>query len=124
MRIEGDTIPGSEPAYAAEVLADLEAAFGPDRLQKLLQGLAEEIDKRLGLPSSDPRRLADDAHALTSVSGTLGFTLLSRACADLERACLSGEESGECLRRASTEAERAKAALAALHLRAQPAARA
>lgn len=116
MSLESDTSAGSErgPAYDAAVVADLEGAFGRARLKRLLDGLASEIAQRLGAPSTDLHRLADDAHALTSVSGTLGFMPLSRACAALERAYLQGQDPAELLRIARVEAERASTALAAL----------
>lgn len=116
MRAESHTDRGSErpPAYDAAVLADLEAVFGRARLDKLLDGLAGEIAGRFGAPATDLRRLGDDAHVLTSVSGTLGFAPLSRACAVLERACLEGADPSEPLLIVQIEAERAGAALVAL----------
>ena len=72
--------------YDAETLSDLAEMFGPARLAQMLAGLDEEIVQRLdGATPGDPH-LGENAHALVSVSGTLGFDALSRACAALERA--------------------------------------
>ena len=103
-----------QTAYDAETLADLESVFGRERVMALLGGLRREIDERLAASEADRQDLGRDAHALVSVSGTLGFMPLSRACAQLERACLTGTDVASALARTKETAVAAKAAIDAL----------
>ncbi len=95
----GERSKAAPPAVEPSVIADLTELFGPERLAALLKGLGEEIAARLEPPSQTRQDLARDAHALVSVSGTLGFAALSQACVDLEVACLDGSDPAPPLAR-------------------------
>lgn len=97
-----------------ETLADLADVFGQERLAYLLGGLDEEIVLRLEQTTEDTVGLGANAHALVSVSGTLGFASLSRACMALERACLDGGDRAGPLQDAQAEAARARPVIATL----------
>lgn len=99
----------AEAIFDRETIEDLTSVFGHERLMVLLAGLQREIAQRLSPASSDRECLSRDAHALVSVSGALGFLPLSRACTDLERACLTGGDHAAALHAvlvAAAEAER------------------
>ncbi|NEU11472.1 Hpt domain-containing protein [Methylobacterium sp. BTF04] len=80
------------PIYDSDTLAELEVMFGRSHLMDLLSRLKVEIGSRLNGSASDRATLGHDAHTLLSVSGSLGFTDLSRRCFEIERACLRGED--------------------------------
>lgn len=107
---EGRDVPVCDP----EMLADLVDVFGRERLAHLLGGLDAEIVLRLDTASEDTVGLGADAHALVSVSGTLGFSELSRACMALEHACLEGGDLTAPLQAVRVEAARARPAIARL----------
>ncbi|GEP08827.1 hypothetical protein [Methylobacterium gnaphalii] len=97
-----------------ETLADLTDLFGKERLTHLLAGLDEEIVRRLEQITVASTDLGANAHALVSVSGTLGFASLSRACANLELACLDGAGIDSSLQAVRAEAARARPVIARL----------
>jgi hypothetical protein len=103
-----------DPVCDPETLADLADVFGGERLAHLLGGLDEEIVLRLETATEDAVGLGANAHALVSVSGTLGFSDLSRACMVLERACLEGGDVAGPLQDAQAEAARARPVIATL----------
>jgi hypothetical protein len=106
---------GIDPAICVpETLADLADLFGKERLANLLVGLDEEIVRRLEPEATTSAKLGADAHALVSVSGTLGFAGLSQACMTLELACLEGRDFGAALQAARAEAARARPVIARL----------
>ncbi|GJE28405.1 Hpt domain-containing protein [Methylobacterium organophilum] len=107
MRREGAVFDG-------EVVAELEELFGRTKLMDLLARLDHEIAGRLRPAARDTTQLSSDAHALVSVSGSLGFLPLSQACADLERACLRGGDLSAPLEAAVAAAEAATWAIADL----------
>lgn len=110
-----DAVADSEgPVCDPETLADLADVFGRERLVHLLGGLDAEIVQRLESATSDAVGLGPDAHVLVSVSGTLGFSDLSRACMALERACLDGGDVAGPLQAAQVEAGRARPVIAKL----------
>ena len=82
---------GQAPVYDPDMLAELQDLFGYPRLMQLLSLLKAEIRQRL-LVHDDRAALGQDAHALLSSSGSLGFTDLSRRCSEVERACLAGAD--------------------------------
>lgn len=104
----------SREAYDSEMLADLEDMFGRERFAKMLAGLDDEIARRLDPAEADIASLGRNAHALVSVSGTLGFLPLSNACADLERCLLDGLDPAEPLSIVRARADEARAAITAL----------
>ena len=106
-----DMSDAEDMAYDREALADLESVFGKTRVAALLAGLRDEIDRRLATPAVERDGLGRDAHVLVSVSGTLGFMPLSRACAELERACLGIGDVAPALARAQAQAAAAKRAI-------------
>ncbi|GLS42249.1 Hpt domain-containing protein [Methylobacterium brachythecii] len=97
-----------------ETLADLADLFGKERLAHLLAGLDEEIARRLGQATTTSTDLGANAHALVSVSGTLGFMSLSQACMALEQACLDGASLDASLQAVQAEAARARPEIAKL----------
>ena len=119
------TAPSPDQAAAAsdhaavvdrDTLDDLEDLFGREKLVAMLESLRREIDERLDAIPEDHGQLGRDAHALVSVTGVLGFMSLSRACAELEQACLAeGDVSGtlRTVLRAAADAQRAIAAFQA-----------
>jgi HPt (histidine-containing phosphotransfer) domain-containing protein len=84
--------PGPIPVYDLSTLAELEGVFGHARLMELLGHLKDEIAQRLLAPAVNRTALRNDAHALLSVSGSLGFFELSRRCIEMEQACLLGAD--------------------------------
>ncbi|GEP00324.1 Hpt domain-containing protein [Methylobacterium haplocladii] len=112
---ENEALDGAETVICdPETLADLADVFGRERLGHLLGGLDAEIVLRLETATADTAGLGADAHALVSVSGTLGFSDLSRACMALERACLENGDVAGPLQAAQAEATRARPVIAKL----------
>ncbi|WP_375462699.1 Hpt domain-containing protein [uncultured Methylobacterium sp.] len=87
----------SAPAYDPGIVADLEACFGRARLRDLLGLLRAEIAARFVASPAERETLERDAHVLVSASGMLGFLDLSRACAELGRACRDGVDLSPAL---------------------------
>lgn len=105
---------GQAEAYDAAMLAELEDVFGHDHLMQLLSLLKAEIGGRFRLGNDDRTALGQDAHALLSSSGSLGFLDLSHRCSDIERACIDGTDISVPLREARAAAHWALAAITAL----------
>ena len=115
MSLAGDPLGGVDPAICdPETLADLAGLFGNERLAHLLASLDEEIIRRLGQATTTSTDLGAHAHALVSVSGTLGFMSLSRACMALEQACLDSASLDGELQAVQLEAARARPMIAKL----------
>ena len=72
-----------------EALAD---AVGPEVVDRMLAGLANELRSRLGADGSVLARekVAFDAHALVSGLGSLGFDAIASQCRVVEAACKMG----------------------------------
>ena len=82
----------AEDVCDREVFAGILEMMGRERTMALLDKLAHEIEARLGedgISGADPIRTAQDAHALASAAGMLGFAALSNLCRGLESACES-----------------------------------
>jgi len=107
--------PDGEAVFDPEIIEDLAAVFGRQRLMDLLAGLEREIAQRLA--PTDLDGLSRDAHVLVSVSGSLGFLPLSRACATLERVCLDGGDPAPALAAVRTAASEAGRGIALLRSR-------
>ncbi len=104
----------TEPRTALDdrSLAALRELMGGEWVRTSLVRLSNRIDEAFGKPASggpDRARLKHHAHRIVSDAGQLGFIELSRACADLEQACESGEALGPALERARQAAARAQA---------------
>jgi len=102
---------GPVPVYDLSTLAELEGVFGHARLMELLGHLKDEIAQRLLAPSINRSALRNDAHALLSVSGSLGFFELSRRCIEMEQACRLGADLAAPLSAARAAASGAIAAI-------------
>lgn len=107
-----------QPVYDSGTLAELEGIFGHDRLLDLLSRLKGEIAQRLRVSAVERDTLGHDAHALLSVSGSLGFFDLSQRCSEMEQAYLRGADLEVPLDAARHAAARAVAAIEALAIRA------
>lgn len=69
---------------------DLVDVVGGERALALLDQLAERLKRSFTGPietAEDRKRIAREAHVLVSAAGMLGFSSLSKQCAELERAC-------------------------------------
>ncbi len=91
----------TEEGRDLETLATLAEAVGPEVVDRMLAGLANELAKRLGEDGTMPDRvrLAFDAHALVSGLGSLGFTSIAEQCRAVETACKAGNDYGDELKR-------------------------
>lgn len=115
MSLAADPLGEVDPAICdPETLADLADLFGNERLAHLLASLDEEIVRRLGQATTTSTDLGAHAHALVSVSGTLGFMSLSRACMALEQACLDSASLDGDFQAVQAEAARARPVIARL----------
>ncbi len=72
-------------------LEALAGYIGRERLKEMLAAFAREVETRLSdFDAATPSEIARRAHALVSLAGQLGFTELSRRCAEAERAVRDG----------------------------------
>lgn len=102
---------GALPVYDPSTLTELEGVFGHVRLMELLGHLKDEIGQRFLAPVINRTALRNDAHALLSVSGSLGFFELSRRCIEMEQACRLGSDLADPLDAAHAAAKGAIAAI-------------
>ena len=88
-----------------QAFATLSQRIGPMRTQSLLMLLEAELRARFAVTdlqsveTLDRAQLAQDAHAMVSAAGTLGFAGMSGLCREIEAACRSGTELGPLVRR-------------------------
>ena len=102
--IEGDLQIGSPThgiamnsgAWDREVFDRLAVLVGADRAMQIAQKFWLDLCNRFGAVKSH-ELMRRDAHAVTSTSGMLGFTTLSKAARDLEKACETGDGVEHCL---------------------------
>ena len=87
------TPPDGDPVCDLATFADLAEVFGRARLLELWAAFEGAVARQFAPELSDGETIARDAHALVSLGGTLGFVGLSRACADVERICLTGGDA-------------------------------
>jgi len=80
-----------DPSIYARVV-DMLGRAEAEALLDILIALVEQGIASIPLDTSNSSHLAAEAHRIVSSSGTLGFMALSRACADLEAACLGSGE--------------------------------
>jgi HPt (histidine-containing phosphotransfer) domain-containing protein len=101
------------PLLRVASLQELAHMIGEPAVASLLDKFATDLRGRfvsLASATPDRARLADDAHAMVSSAGFLGFTRFSEACGRLERACRSNQDlsglisSFDALRRATLAA--------------------
>jgi HPt (histidine-containing phosphotransfer) domain-containing protein len=74
----------------AEIFAGATKLLGEEKMNSFLGKLKARLQGRFATEpgnSEERKRLASEAHALVSSTGILGFTALSRRCAQLEAAC-------------------------------------
>jgi HPt (histidine-containing phosphotransfer) domain-containing protein len=85
-----ETITPAPAVLDADVFAGAVALLGDDKMNSFLGKLKARLQGRFATEpenSEERKRLASEAHALVSSTGILGFTALSRRCAQLEAAC-------------------------------------
>ena len=90
----------SPQSVGGDTFDQMKELLGVEKVNDLVSQLAALIAERLSdtaLNSADPVRLATQAHAIVSTAGLLGFSDLSKACADLEAACRQGAPIDNCL---------------------------
>ncbi|WP_202295737.1 CHASE domain-containing protein [Mesorhizobium sp. 131-2-1] len=88
--------------FNADVFGNLETVLGKNRVEKLLDKLADVLRTRLVSISPDTIELdvvQRDAHSLVSSSGMLGFEALSNLCRDIETSCIAGTDLMPALQR-------------------------
>ena len=75
-----------------ETFDGLADAVGPEVIDRMLAGLANELRSRLGADGSvlEREKVAFDAHALVSGLGSLGFDAIAAQCRVVETACKTG----------------------------------
>ena len=75
-----------------ETFDGLADAVGPEVIDRMLAGLANELRNRLGADGSvlEREKVAFDAHALVSGLGSLGFDAIAAQCRVVETACKTG----------------------------------
>jgi DNA-binding response OmpR family regulator len=90
---EAVTPASAEAVFDREAFAGILEMMGRERTMGLLDKLTRELEVRFGeeeiSAGADPIQTAQDAHALASAAGMLGFTALSNLCRILESACES-----------------------------------
>lgn len=101
----------------SETFETLQGLIGRDRVLQLVARLSDQLSQLFGRrdqAEADSTTLASDAHKLVSAAGMLGFSSLSAACRDIERAALQGEDLAPRLATLKGERDRAVAAIARL----------
>lgn len=93
------------------IVADLAQTYGKATVESLLRALMVQLAK-LDDDASPTEPLEDAAHAIKGAAASLGFTLVSTACLELEDACRAGKVVAPPLRRASEACERASRQIA------------
>ena len=83
----------------AAVYAALKEGFGPARVATLLDLMGSELRDRFRTAETDRVQAGQDAHALISAAGMLGFTRLSGLCREIEAAALGGADLRPLLQR-------------------------
>ena len=79
-------------AFDRHVLEEFRETVGVAIFDRLIDKFKAELDARIVdvAPTIDLDRLAMNAHALISASGSFGFTGFSRLCRDVEESCRHG----------------------------------
>ena len=84
--------PGAHPVFDRDVFDAISTRLGPVRTHDALRMFALDLRSRLSATDQDAGdTFLSDAHVVTSMSGILGFTDLSRRCTEIA-ACPTGEE--------------------------------
>lgn len=83
------TSPGA--AWNERVFDDLAALIGPPKAKAILARFQGDLAQRF-TDLADRETLRRDAHAVTSMSGMLGFQVLSALAKTLELHCLDGSD--------------------------------
>ncbi|HXA25967.1 MAG TPA: response regulator [Acetobacteraceae bacterium] len=105
------------PTIDLDSMAELESCMGQDAVQELLDCLFVRIEALLWkldepAPFAPPEALADLAHELAGVAGTLGFSRLSMTAARFQTAITANaKEAGQMAAEVRREAEAALAEL-------------
>ena len=105
------------PAHVQDIAIfdDFRSIAGPEMCARIAGNLADELARRfvdLSGPDRDRGRLAEDAHAMISAAGMLGFTHLSDLCRDLEATCRSDRDLTALVERFAIARNLARDALA------------
>jgi signal transduction histidine kinase/ActR/RegA family two-component response regulator len=85
----GDPEPRKSIAFEPRIYDELADLLGVDKIGRLI-GMMDLQLSRIAWADGDRAGTAQEAHALVSQTGMLGFLEMSEACRDLEAACLSG----------------------------------
>ncbi|TIW74346.1 MAG: response regulator [Mesorhizobium sp.] len=88
--------------FNADVFGNLAKVLGKNRVNQLLDKLADVLRTRLVsiAPDAIERDVVQrDAHSLVSSSGMLGFETLSNLCRDIETCCIDGADLTPALQR-------------------------
>ncbi|HEX8416191.1 MAG TPA: response regulator, partial [Methylobacterium sp.] len=86
--------PSDSPILDLEVYQSLRDLMGEKKVAELLVRLSRELQSRFVAMAGDEERaqLAQDAHAMISMAGMLGFSNLADVCRELEEASATGLE--------------------------------
>ena len=100
-----------EPAKRLEdlnpIVAELTHSYGQTAVEHLLQALLSQLST-LKTTAPQPGPMEQAAHALKGAAASLGFTVVSSACSDLEAACRNGGAAESQFARAAAVCENAK----------------
>jgi CheY-like chemotaxis protein len=78
----------------------IQSLLGPDKTDVLLERLAQQLQRLGSAPGAVSREtVIQDAHAMISAAGLLGFASLSDLCREIEDQCAVGSEIGPLLQR-------------------------
>lgn len=89
------------------VVAELALSYGQPAVEGLLRALLSQLST-LEATTPLPGPLEQAAHAIKGAAASLGFTVVSNACSDLEAACRTGTAAAPQLARAAAVCESAK----------------
>lgn len=94
-------VPLSGPVLDVNVYESLQDLIGEKKVADLIARLANELQSRFATVADDRERerLAQDAHAMVSMAGMLGFSDLAEVCRELEEASATSHELSRQLAR-------------------------
>ncbi|WP_238247109.1 hybrid sensor histidine kinase/response regulator, partial [Methylobacterium iners] len=94
-------VPLSDSLLDVDIYKSLQDLIGEKKVAELIASLASELHSRFAIVADDQerKRLAQDAHAMISMAGMLGFSDLAEVCRELEQASATSQElSGQLAR--------------------------
>jgi HPt (histidine-containing phosphotransfer) domain-containing protein len=114
-RVEAPSV--SRSSYDDQVYRELAVLLGPDKIARLLDKLAAQLEHDFFAQDwarEERSELARRAHSFVSQAGMLGFLELSEVCRDIETACLSGGTIESLMERSKSIRDQALADIARL----------